>query len=69
MAKVKFNLVGLKGLIDKKYLTEQEAKSFEDAYSFNQDLSRWDVSKVETYNDFDDGSDNWTKPKPNFKSK
>jgi [protein-PII] uridylyltransferase len=34
MAKVKFNLIGLKGLIDKKYLTEQEAKSFEDAYSF-----------------------------------
>ena len=34
MAKVKFNLEDLNGLIDKKYLTEQEAKSFEEAYSF-----------------------------------
>ncbi len=34
MAKVKFNLEGLEGLIDRKYLTEQEAKSFEESYSF-----------------------------------
>ena len=34
MAKVKFNLESIEGLIDKKYLNEQEAKSFEDAYSF-----------------------------------
>ena len=34
MAKVKFNLEDLNGLIDRKYLTEQEAKSFVDAYSF-----------------------------------
>ncbi len=34
MNKVKFDLNGLKGLIRRKYLTENEAKSFEDAYSF-----------------------------------
>ena len=34
MAKVKFNIENLHGLIGKKYLTEQEANSFEDAYSF-----------------------------------
>ena len=34
MAKVKFNIENLRGLIGKKYLTEQEANSFEDAYSF-----------------------------------
>ena len=34
MAKVKFNIEGISGLVDKKYLTEQEAKSFDEAYSF-----------------------------------
>ena len=34
MSKVKFNLENIDGLVDRKYLTEQEAKSFEDAYSF-----------------------------------
>ncbi len=34
MAKVKFEKEGLEGLIGRNYLSEQEAKSFEDAYSF-----------------------------------
>ena len=34
MAKVKFNKNDFQGLIEKKYITEQEAKSFEEAYSF-----------------------------------
>ena len=34
MSKVKFNLNSFVGLVERKYLTEQEAKSFEDAYSF-----------------------------------
>ena len=34
MAKVKFNKNDFQGLIEKKYITEQEANSFEEAYSF-----------------------------------
>ena len=34
MTKVKFEAHGLEGLTKKKYLSEQEAKSFEEAYSF-----------------------------------
>ena len=34
MARVKFELEGLDGLVKKNYLTEQESKSMEEAYSF-----------------------------------
>ena len=34
MSKVKFNLESLKGLIERQYLTEHEANSFEESYSF-----------------------------------
>ena len=34
MSKVKFNLESLKGLIERQYLTENEANSFEESYSF-----------------------------------
>ena len=34
MSKVKFNLESLKGLIERQYLTEHEASSFEESYSF-----------------------------------
>ena len=34
MARVKFEVSGLEGLVKRKYLTEQEAKTLEEAYSF-----------------------------------
>ena len=37
---------------------------FEYATTFNQDLSKWDVSKVLNCSNFSKG--NWTLPKPKF---
>ena len=40
MSKVKFNLESLKGLIERQYLTENEANSFEESYSFSSSSSK-----------------------------
>ena len=39
---------------------------FAEAKSFNQDLSKWDVSGVYEARDVDEDTPSWTKPKPNF---
>ncbi|MAZ93860.1 MAG: BspA family leucine-rich repeat surface protein [Lentimicrobiaceae bacterium] len=37
---------------------------FENATSFNQDLSNWDVKNVDNCDYFCSGATSWTKPKP-----
>jgi len=39
---------------------------FWSAYSFNNDLSSWNVINVINYIGFDYQADSWTLPKPNF---
>ncbi len=41
-------------------------KMFADTTAFNQDLSSWEVTLVTGCNNFSDGADSWTLPKPNF---
>jgi len=41
---------------------------FENAISFNRDLSLWEVGHISSCNAFDDGAILWTLPKPNFTS-
>ena len=56
---------------DVSNVTNMECMFYE-AESFNQDISSWDVSKLETYESywgFSNRCNDWTKPKPNFKSK
>ena len=33
---------------------------------YNQDLSSWDINSVTNCNNFCNGQNNWTLPKPNF---
>ena len=36
------------------------------ALQFNQNLEEWDVTNVTECNNFSQGADTWTLPKPNF---
>jgi len=42
------------------------ASMFENATSYNQDLSSWNVANVTFCSGFSTGATSWTLPKPNF---
>jgi hypothetical protein len=41
-------------------------KMFNNATSFNQDLSSWSIDAVDECDSFGNGASSWTLPKPNF---